>query len=93
MGFTPNTAKILDNTIGLTKGNFRLLWKNHEHEYPVLAKLARNILAVSASRSGVERLFNCARDVCHYRRGKLKPHTIISANFDFEQSKLGMIKE
>lgn len=28
---------------------------------------------------GVERVFNYARDICHYRRGKLKPATIRSS--------------
>ncbi|KAA8646753.1 uncharacterized protein ATNIH1004_005428 [Aspergillus tanneri] len=41
---------------GLTKGNPRLFWKEHEHEYPVLAKIARDILSVPASGAGVERL-------------------------------------
>ncbi|KAA8642282.1 uncharacterized protein ATNIH1004_011224 [Aspergillus tanneri] len=85
---------------GLTKGNPRVFWKEHEHEYPVLAKIARDILSVPASGAGVERLFNCARDVCHYRRGQLKPGTIkdlmlhlFSSKFDLEQSELEMIKE
>ncbi|KAA8649409.1 uncharacterized protein ATNIH1004_005310 [Aspergillus tanneri] len=41
---------------GLTKGNPRVFWKEHEHEYPVLAKIARDILSVPASGAGVERL-------------------------------------
>jgi hypothetical protein len=92
-------VKLID-FIGLTKGNPRLFWKEHEHEYPVLAKIARDILSVPASGAGVERLFNCARDICHYRRGRLKPDTIkglmlhlFSSKFDLEQSELEMIKE
>jgi hAT family C-terminal dimerisation region len=90
----------LTSVTGLTKGNPRLFWKEHEHEYPVLAKIARDILSIPASGAGVERLFNCARDVCHYRRGQLKPDTIkdlmlhlFSSKFDLEQSELEMIKE
>lgn len=33
-------------------------------------------MAIPASSVGVERLFNMARDICHYRRGNLKPDTI-----------------
>lgn len=86
--------------LGLTKGNPRLFWKDHEQEYPVLAKLARDILSIPASGAGVERLFNCARDICHYRRGQLKPDTIkdlmlhrFSSEFDLEKDELEMIKE
>ncbi|KAJ5982330.1 hypothetical protein N7451_012430 [Penicillium sp. IBT 35674x] len=85
---------------GLTRGNPRLFWKEHEQEYPVLAALARDILSTPASGAGVERLFNCARDICHYRRGKLKPDAIkelmlhfFSSKFDLQQSELDLIKE
>lgn len=86
--------------IGPKKGNPRVYWKDHEHEFPVLARLARDILSISASGAGVKRLFNCARDVCHYRRGNLKPETIrdlmlhlFSSKFELEQSLLDLVKE
>lgn len=44
--------------------------------FPALADLARDILTIPATRARVERLFNSTRDVCHYRRGSLKPSTI-----------------
>lgn len=91
---------ILTYTIGLTKGNPRLYWKEHEHEFPVLARIARDILSIPASGAGVERLFNCARDICHYRRGHLKSDTIkslmlhlFSSKFELEHSQLQIIKE
>jgi hAT family C-terminal dimerisation region len=91
---------VLTYSLGPIKGNIRAFWKEHEHEYPVLARLARDILSTPASGAGVERLFNCARDVCHYRRGQLKPSTIRSlmlhqfaSKFELEQSELEMIKE
>ena len=66
----------------------------------MLAKIARGILSTPASGAAVERLFNCARDVCHYRQGQLKPDTIkglllhlFSPKFELEQSELQMIKE
>jgi hypothetical protein len=62
--------------------------------------MARDILSIPASGAGVERLFNCARDICHYRRGQLKPDTIknlmlhmFSSKFELEQSQLEIIKE
>ena len=70
-------------------------WKEHQIEYPVLASLARDVLTTPASGSGVERLFNSARDVCHYRRGSLKPQTIqdlmmfmCTTRFDIESEQL-----
>ena len=41
-----------------------------------MARLAREVLSIPASGAGVERLFNSARDICHYRRGSLQPQTI-----------------
>lgn len=77
-----------------------MYWKEYEHEFPVLAKIARDILSIPASGAGVERLFNCARDICHYRRGHLKPDTIkdlmlhlFSSKFELEQNEIEMIKE
>jgi hypothetical protein len=51
-------------------------WRDHESTFPTLAKMARDFLAIPATGVGVERLFNSARDVCHYRRGRLLPDTI-----------------
>jgi hypothetical protein len=62
--------------LGTIRTHPRLFWKDHQHEFPALAHLARDILSVPATGAGVERLFNSARDVCHYRRGSLKPETI-----------------
>ncbi|KAJ5863538.1 uncharacterized protein N7529_005454 [Penicillium soppii] len=78
----------------------RAFWKDHELEFPILARIARDILSIPASGAGVERLFNCARDICHYRRGQLKPSTIrglmlhqFATNFDVEQKEIEVIKE
>lgn len=46
-------------------------WKQLEREFPALALMARDVLAVPISGVGVERTFNMARDVCGYRRGQL----------------------
>ncbi|KAJ5292123.1 hypothetical protein N7478_001374 [Penicillium angulare] len=54
----------------------RIYWKEHEHEFPILSRLARDLLSVPATGAGVERLFNSARDICHYRRGSLHETTI-----------------
>ncbi|KAJ9480699.1 hypothetical protein VN97_g12837 [Penicillium thymicola] len=54
----------------------RVYWKEHEREFPVLSRLARDLLSVPATGAGVERLFNSARDICHYRRGSLHEATI-----------------
>lgn len=47
-----------------------------EHRFPTLASLARDIFSIPATGAGVERLFNSARDICHYRRGSLSSTTI-----------------
>lgn len=57
-------------------GSARLFWKDHQREFPNLARIARDIMSIPATGAGVERLFNSARDICHYRRGSLNPETI-----------------
>ncbi|KAG0153447.1 hypothetical protein PDIDSM_2099 [Penicillium digitatum] len=43
-------------------------WKEHQARFPAIAALARDTLSFPATGAGVERLFNTARDICHYRR-------------------------
>jgi hAT family dimerisation domain. len=57
-------------------GSARLFWKDHQREFPILTRIARDIMSIPATGAGVERLFNSARDICHYRRGSLNPETI-----------------
>jgi len=38
--------------------------------------MARDTLAVPASGIGIERLFNMARDICHYYHSRLKAEII-----------------
>ena len=78
----------------------RVFWKDHQDEFPILASLARDVLSTPATGSGVERLFNSARDICHYRRGSLKPKTIrdlmmymCTTQFDVESDQLTFIEE
>lgn len=54
----------------------RTFWKEHQRTFPARAKLARDVLSISATGAGVERLFNSARNICHYRRGFLNADTI-----------------
>ncbi|KAJ5300184.1 hypothetical protein N7508_007427 [Penicillium antarcticum] len=85
---------------GIERQKPRAFWKEHENEFPILARMARDILSIPASGAGVERLFNCARDICHYRRGQLKPSTIrglmlhqLATKFEVEQKEFEVIKE
>ncbi|KAJ5392002.1 hypothetical protein N7509_007492, partial [Penicillium cosmopolitanum] len=50
--------------------------QEHHQEYPVLARIARNTLAIPATGAGVEQMFNYAQDICHYRHRSLKESTI-----------------
>lgn len=78
----------------------RVFWKDHQHQFPALANLARDVLSIPATGAGVERLFNSARDVCHYRRGSLKPSTIqdlmmfmCTSRFEIEEGRRALINE
>lgn len=58
------------------------------------------MLSIPATGAGVERLFNSARDVCHYRRGSLKPKTIqdlmmfmCTSRFEIEEGQRALMNE
>ena len=53
-----------------------VFWRNNQTKYPTLARIARDLFSIPATGAGVERLFNTARDICHYRRGRLSSSTI-----------------
>ncbi|KAI3286490.1 hypothetical protein DTO002I6_8161 [Penicillium roqueforti] len=86
--------------IGTQLVNPRIYWKEHQQEFPIIASLARDVLTTPASGSGVERLFNSARDICHYRRGSLKSKTIqdlmlfmCTTKFDMESEQLSLMND
>lgn len=86
--------------LGTIRSHPRLFWRDHQHEFPALSRLARDILSVPATGAGVERLFNSARDICHYRRGSLKPETIrdlmmfmCTSKFDLEDDQRMLMNE
>lgn len=77
-----------------------MFWKDHQHQFPALANLECAVLSIPATGAGVERLFNSARDVCHYRRGSLKPSTIHdlmmfmwTSKFEIEEGQRALINE
>ncbi|KAJ5658068.1 uncharacterized protein N7484_001717 [Penicillium longicatenatum] len=75
-------------------------WRDQQRQFPTLARLARDVFSIPATGAGVERLFNSARDICHYRRGSLSPSTIqalmlfrCTSNFEVEQDELNLYKQ
>lgn len=88
------------NPLGTAQVEPCVFWKGQEHMLPVLASVARDVLSIPATGAGVERLFNSARDICHYRRGSLKPTTIqdlvmymCATRFDLEEQQLESLKQ
>ena len=85
--------------LGLVSISPRQFWKDHEHEFPTLARIARDIFSIPATGAGVERLFNSARDICHYRRGRLNANTIqdlmmftCATRFEMEEEQIAFIQ-
>ncbi|OQD70007.1 hypothetical protein PENANT_c279G03623, partial [Penicillium antarcticum] len=75
-------------------------WRENQARFPAIAALARDILSFPATGAGVERLFNTARDICHYRRGRIKSHTIedlmmflCTSRFDIEEQEARLLKK
>lgn len=92
---------VINKYLGTISGvTIRAFWKDHQREFPALARLARDVLSIPATGAGVERLFNSARDVCHYRRGSLRSETIqelmmyrFTTQFEVEDENLALKKE
>lgn len=91
---------LLTYILGIVRTSVCMFWKDHQHQFPALASLARDVLSIPATGAGVERLFNSARDVCHYRRGSLKPSTIqdlmmfmCTSKFEIEEGQRALINE
>ncbi|KAJ5316459.1 hypothetical protein N7476_006766 [Penicillium atrosanguineum] len=61
---------------GVIRTTPQAFWRDHQFKYPTLARVARDIFSIPATGAGVERLFNSARDIYYYRRGRLNSTTI-----------------
>ena len=48
-------------------------WKNHDTQYPVLSKLAKQFLGVPATSAPSERIFSAAGNTITKKRNRLKP--------------------
>ena len=53
-----------------------VLVQEHKHRFPVLAALARDYLAISATSCACERTFSAAADVCTSSQGGMVPKTM-----------------
>ncbi|KAJ5481400.1 hypothetical protein N7475_000212 [Penicillium sp. IBT 31633x] len=51
-------------------------WKDHQRKWPVLTRLARDLLSIPATGSGAERLFTVAQNIYHTRGGSLDEPTM-----------------
>lgn len=69
----PKSPLILSATTSVPP---HIYWRENESKFPILSWLAHDLLSVPATGAGVERLFNSARDICHYRRGSLNETTV-----------------
>ena len=51
-------------------------WREHQEDYPHLAKMARDVLAVPASGCTIERVFSISGRLCTWQRNNFHPDTI-----------------
>lgn len=75
-------------------------WREHQTRFPAISALAQDALSFPATGAGVERLFNTARDVCHYHRGRMKSETIeelmmflCTLRFDIEEQEAKLLEK
>ncbi|TFY60202.1 hypothetical protein EVJ58_g5298, partial [Rhodofomes roseus] len=54
-------------------------WREHAHDFPVIASMARDFLAIPGASVSVERLFSASRHLCADTRSSLKAQTITEA--------------
>lgn len=65
-----------DTPIAPTEKTILENWQIIQHQYPTVARMAKDILSIAIAGVGVERVFNSSRDTCQYRRGHLHADTI-----------------
>ncbi|KAJ5471499.1 hypothetical protein N7530_008856 [Penicillium desertorum] len=51
-------------------------WKDHQREWPVLTRLARDLLSIPATGASTERLLTVAQNICRTRGGSLDESTM-----------------
>ncbi|KAJ5806683.1 hypothetical protein N7474_010275 [Penicillium riverlandense] len=92
-------AKATEPPLPISEDNTRIRTSN-QARFPPIAALARDALSFPATGVGVERLFNTARDVCHYRRGRMKSDTIedlmmflCTPRFDIEEQEAKLLEK
>lgn len=93
----PNHTNWLIDTIHIAPLAF---WREHQVRFPVIAALTRDVLSFPATGAGVERLFNTARDIYHYRRGRMKSQMIeeltmflCTSRFDIEEQEAKLLEK
>lgn len=69
------------------------LLQNHEREFGIVCRMARDLSAIPGTSVSVERLFSSVRHLCHELRGSLKPETITEAMLTKMWIKEGLLKE
>ena len=76
MDFTPN--HYLKHHFEIEQGSYNILgwWKEKSIKFPILSKLIKDILAVTASTVALESAFSAGRRVLNEKRSRLAPHTI-----------------
>ena len=53
--------------------------QDHERDFPIISRMARDFLAIPGSSVSVERLFSKSRHLCTDLRGSLKAETVTEA--------------
>jgi hypothetical protein len=64
----------------------------HQHEFPIIACMARDFLAIPGAMVSVERLFSKSRHLCTDQRSSLKAATLTQAMCTKEWLREGLMK-
>ncbi|CAG8288806.1 unnamed protein product [Penicillium salamii] len=75
-------------------------WKEHQSRFPAITALTHNTLSFPVTNARVKRLFNIARDIYHYRRGRIKSETVEDlmmflyiSRFNMEEQEKDLLKQ
>jgi hypothetical protein len=64
----------------------------HQHEFPIITRMARDFLAIPRTMASVERLFSKSRHLCTDQRSSLKAATLTQAMCTKEWLREGLMK-
>lgn len=81
------TRHYFENHVIPRENDIMALWLEHNKHFPVLGKLAKKYLSITATSVPSKRLFSKAGELVSRKRSRLKPKNVDNVNVSLSDSK------